>query len=134
MERERAAAALIQRLRHSLENGKAACRLCGETFRKTVLAYELFNALHGNDTGTSVPYKHQELAAVQVCTALSLANGSTCAEVKDHGTDEMLYFVYHYHVIFFADRLLPNDGVKLEMLECFWSRKIAPSSASGASS
>lgn len=83
-----------------------------------MLAYQLFNTLHGNDTRTSVPYKYQEFAAVQVCTALSLTNGSTCAEVKDHGADKMLYFI-HYHVIFLADRRLPKDGVKLEMLECF---------------
>ena len=86
-----------------------------------MLTYELFNALHGYDTGTATPYKNQKLTAVQVCTALSLTNGSTCAEVKDHGADKMLYFI-HYHVIFLADRRLPKDGVKLEMLECFCSR------------
>lgn len=81
---------LRQRLGHSLEQGYASRLFCREALAKTVLAYELLNALHGNHAGTATPNKNQELTAVQVCIALSLTNGSTCPKVEDHGTKEML--------------------------------------------
>lgn len=59
-----------------------------------MLAYELFNALHGHDTRSAIPEKHQELTAVLVGTALRLADGSTQTKVEDHGTEEMFYFIH----------------------------------------
>lgn len=59
-----------------------------------MLAYEFFHTLHGNDTRSAIPYKNQELTAVQVGIALRPANGATCPKVEDHGTDEMLYFIH----------------------------------------
>lgn len=122
MEYVRTVAAFVEWLGHSLKDGYLSRCLSCETFSKSVLTYELFNALHGYDTGTATPYKNQKLTAVLVGTALRLTDGASYTEVEDCGTKEMLKFIHIYHVMFFADRRLPKDGVKLEMLECFCSR------------
>jgi hypothetical protein len=54
-----------------------------------MLPNQFFDALHGDYARSSVPYQDQELALIQISTALRLSNGAPCAQVKDYGTKEM---------------------------------------------
>lgn len=94
MEYVRTVAALVEWLGHSLKDGYSSRCLSCETFSKSVLTYELLNALHGYDTGTTTPYKNEKLTAVLVGTALRLTDGASYTEVEDCGTKEMLKFIH----------------------------------------